>query len=88
MLCYHFSLEAVLQSMAKNNPTENKSKQKFESDIKAHMNTDRKENVKFIVTNFKDRFASYIATTYPNMFSVISKFFAADFEHVFVCWKR
>ena len=52
------------------------------------MNIDRKENVKFIVTNFKDRFASYIATTYPNMFSVISKFFAADFEHVFVCWKR
>ena len=52
------------------------------------MNTDRKENVKFIVTNFKDRFASYIAVTYPNMFSVISKFFAADFEHVFVCWKR
>ena len=22
MLCYHFSLEAVLQGMAKNNPTE------------------------------------------------------------------
>ena len=57
------------------------------------MNTDRKENVKFIVTNFKDRFASYITTTYLNMFSVglpsvISNVFVADFEHVFVCWKR
>ena len=95
MLCYHFPLEAVLQSMAKNDPTENKSKQKFESDIKAcaSMKTDRRENVKFIVTNFKDRFTSYITTAYPNMFSVglpsvISKVFAADFEHVFVCWKR
>ena len=57
------------------------------------MKTDRRENVKFIVTNFKDRFTSYITTTYPNMFSfglssVISKVFVADFEHVFFCWKR
>ena len=46
------------------------------------MKTDRRENVKFIVTNFKDRFTSYITTTYPNMFSlrlsVISKVFVAD----------
>ena len=46
------------------------------------MKTDRKENVKFIVTNSKDRFTSYTTTTYPNMFSlglsVISKAFAAD----------
>ena len=46
------------------------------------MKTDTRENVKFIVTNFKDRFTSYITTTYPNMFSlglsVISKVFVAD----------
>ena len=47
------------------------------------MKTDRRENVKFIVTtNFKDRFTSYITTSYRNMFSrglsVISKVFAAD----------
>ena len=61
MLCYHFSLEAVLQGMA----------QKFEIDNKAcvSMKTDGRENVKFIITNFKDRFTSYITTAYPNMFS-------------------
>ena len=46
------------------------------------MKTDRRENVKFIVTNFKDRFTSYITTSYRNMFSlglsVISKVFIAD----------
>ena len=46
------------------------------------MKTDRRENVKLIVTNFKDRFKSYITTSYRNMFSlglaVISKIFAAD----------
>ena len=46
------------------------------------MKTDRRENVKFVVTNFKDRFTSYITTTYSNMFSlglsVISKVFVAD----------
>ena len=47
------------------------------------MKTDRRENVKFIVTtNFKDRFASYITTSYRNMFSlgltVISRLFVAD----------
>ena len=47
------------------------------------MKTDRRENVKFMVTtNFKDRFASYITTSYRNMFSVgltvISRVFVAD----------
>ena len=46
------------------------------------MKTDRRENVKFVVTNFKDRFTSYIITTYSNMFSlglsVISKVFVVD----------
>ena len=57
------------------------------------MKTERRENVKFIVTNYKDRFTSQITTTYPNMFSlglsfVIFKVFVADFEHVSFCWKR
>ena len=47
------------------------------------MKTDRRENVKFIVTtNFKDRFTSYVTTSYRNMFSLglflISKVFVAD----------
>ena len=47
------------------------------------MKTDRRENVKFIVTtNFKEGFTSYITTSYRNMFSlglsVISKVFVAD----------
>ena len=46
------------------------------------MKTDRRENVKFIVTNFKDGFTSYITTSYRNMFSlglaVISEVFVAD----------
>ena len=47
------------------------------------MKTDKRENVKFIVTtNFTDRFASYITTFYRNMFShgssVISRGFFAD----------
>ena len=58
-----------------------------------HHEIDRRENVKFIVTNFKGRFTSYITTTYPNMFSfgllsVISKVFVADFGQVLFCWKR
>ena len=60
------------------------------------MKTDRRENLKFIVTNFKDRFTSYITITYPNIFfglSAISKLFLLFLkllliEHVFVCWKR
>ena len=46
------------------------------------MKTGRREDVKFVVTNFKDRFTSYITTTYSNMFSlgssVVSKVFVAD----------
>ena len=47
------------------------------------MKTDRRENVKFIVTtNFIDRFASYITNSYRNMFSlgltVISRVSVAD----------
>ena len=58
-----------------------------------HHEIDRRENIKFIVTNFKDRSTSYITITYLNMFSfgllsVVSKVFVTDFEHVFVCWKR
>ena len=54
------------------------------------MKTDREKM--FIGTNFKNRFTSYITTTYPNLFSfgllsVISKAFLADFEHGPVCWK-
>ena len=56
------------------------------------MKTDRIENVKFIVTNCKDRFTSYITTNYPyfsfGLSPVICKVFVADSEHVFVCWKR
>ena len=52
------------------------------------MKTDRRENVKLIVTNY------IIKATYPNMFfsglsSVISIVFDDDFEHVFFfCWKK
>ena len=87
MLCYHFSLEAVLQSMAKNNPTETNRSKNSKATLKHSMNTDRKENVKFIVTNFNDRFTSYITTSYPNMFSVMFKVFCY-FEHMFFCWKK
>ena len=57
------------------------------------MKTDRRENVKFIITNFKDRFTSHVTTAYPNMFSfglclLFSKVFVTDFEHVLGCWKR
>ena len=57
------------------------------------MKTDRRGNVKLIVTNYKDRFRSWITTTYPYMFSfglssVMSEVFVADSEHVFVWWKR
>ena len=43
------------------------------------MKTDRRENVMFIVTNYKDRFTSQIATTYPNMFS-----FGLDYRLLFL----
>ena len=57
MLCYHFSLEAFLQDMPKNNPTEKQIQAKI---IKAcsSMKTDRRKNVKLIVTNYKDKFTS------------------------------
>ena len=46
------------------------------------MKTNKRKTVKLIITNFKDRFTSYITTTYPNIFSfglsVISKVFVAD----------
>ena len=60
ILCYHFSLEAFLQDMAKNNPTEKQIEAKIISGIKAcaSMKTDRRENGKFIVTNYKDGFTS------------------------------
>ena len=56
------------------------------------MKTDRRENVKFIVTtNFKDRFTSYITTSYRKMFSlglsVISKAFVADLSMCFFAGK-
>ena len=45
------------------------------------MKTDRRENVKVIVTNSKDRYRSYITINHPNMLShglpVISKVFIA-----------
>ena len=47
------------------------------------MKTDRRENVKVLVTtNVKDRFASYITTSYRNMFflglTVIFRVFVVD----------
>ena len=57
MLCY-FSLEAVLQDVAKNNPTKKRTRCRNSGDNKtyASMLTHRKENVKLIVANCKDRF--------------------------------
>ena len=56
MLCYYFSLEAVLQGMAKNDPT----KKQIDSEIQATLNHapawKLAEENKFIVTNCKDRF--------------------------------
>ena len=83
---YHFSLEAVLQGMAKNNPTENKSKQKLKSDIKAcAMKTDRRENVKVYryITRIERHKLQLLIRICFFWTSVIS-----DFEHVFVSWKR
>ena len=56
------------------------------------MKTDKRENVKFIVsTNFTNRFASYITTSYRNMFylgsSVISRVFVADLSMCFFAGK-
>ena len=56
------------------------------------MKTDRKKNVKFIVTNCEDRFTSQIITTYSNMFSfglssVISKVFVTTLSMCFFARK-
>ena len=68
MLCYHFSLEVALQGMAKNNPTVKQFEAKIIQRHKAcAMKTGRRENVKIIVTNYKDRFTSQITATYPNI---------------------
>ena len=63
MLCYDFSLEAFLQDRLKVTLPKNNI------NASASMKTDRRENIKFIVTNYKDRFTSKITTTYLNMFS-------------------
>ena len=58
MLCYYFSLEAVLQDMTRNNPT----KTELEAEIQVTLKnmpvllTHRRENLKLIVTSRKDRF--------------------------------
>ena len=55
------------------------------------MKADRREKAKFIVTNFKDRFTSYITTTYPDMFSlglaIISMVFVVDLSMCFFAGK-
>ena len=55
MLCCHLSLEALLQTMARKI-----NRYKISSDIEAcaSVKTDRRRNVKFIVTNYNDRFTS------------------------------
>ena len=68
--------------MAKNNPTENKSKQKLKSDIKAcAMKTDRRENVKVYryITRIERHKLQLLIRICFFWTSVIS-----DFEHVFV----
>ena len=76
--------------MAKNNPTEKQISAEIQATLK-HRLTHRRENV--ILITWTDRFKLQITTTYPNMFSfglfsVISKVYVSDFEHVFVCLKR
>ena len=44
--------------------------------------------LKFIVTNFKDRFTSFVTTMFSLGLSVISKDIFADLSMCFVCWKR
>ena len=53
MLCYYFSLEAVLQGMAKNNPTEKQISAEIQATLK-HRLTHRRENV--ILITWTDRF--------------------------------
>ena len=58
MLRYYFSLEAVLQDVAKNNPTNKRTRCRNSGDIEAYASvlTHREENVKLIVANCKDGF--------------------------------
>ena len=58
MLCYYFSLEVVLQDVAKNNPTEKGARCRNSGHIEAYASllTHRRENVKLIVANCKARF--------------------------------
>ena len=53
MLCYYFSLEAVLQGMAKNNPTEKQISAEIQATLK-HTLTHRRENA--ILITWTDRF--------------------------------
>ena len=57
MLCYYFSLEAVLQDIAENNPTKKQIDAEDPGTLCkacASGKICRRENVKFIVTNCKD----------------------------------
>ena len=87
MLSYCFSLEAVFQGVDKNKSMKNKKRNRKSNrcrnlgDIEActRVKTSRKKNLKFIITNYKDRFKLH-----SNMFSfgfssVIPEVSVADF---------
>ena len=56
-LCHYISLEAVLQGVAKNNPTKKQIYRENSGNNQtcASQKTHRKENVKFIIKYYKDR---------------------------------
>ena len=55
IMAYYFSSEAILQEIDKNNSIEiNRCKHLGNIDTCARAKTQRRENVKFIVTNCKD----------------------------------
>ena len=57
MLCYCFPLEAVLQGVTKKAcPYQKTNRCRNSGNIEACVETHIRENVKFIVTNYKDRF--------------------------------
>ena len=57
MLCYYFSLEAVLQDVAKNNRTNKRTRFRNSGDIEAYASVlTHRKNVKLIVANCQDRF--------------------------------
>ena len=60
-----FFFESGLARHDKKQPYRKTNRCKNSSDIEActSVKTDRKENIKFIVTNYKDRFTSKITTT-------------------------